>query len=69
VTFALPKLKSSLKGTHFLSVEDIRKKTVELFEALSKNGCRRCFEAWKARMGRFVASDGNYIEGDNMWLE
>jgi hypothetical protein len=42
-----PELKSSLRGTHFQSSEDVYKKMVELPEALSKNDFRRCFEACK----------------------
>jgi len=50
------------QGSIFQSVEDIRKETVQLLKALSQNGLRRCFEAWKARMERCIASDGNYFE-------
>jgi hypothetical protein len=39
-----PKLKSSLKGTHFQSIEIIRKKTAELLKALSQSDFRRCFQ-------------------------
>jgi hypothetical protein len=38
----------------------------DLLKALSQNDYRRCFEAWKARVGRYVASDGKYFERDNM---
>jgi len=49
VTFFLfLKLKSSHKGTHFQSTEDIHKKTGVFLKALSQNDFRRCFEAWKA---------------------
>jgi hypothetical protein len=37
-----------------------------LFQALSQNDFRRCFEAQQAYMGQRVASNGNYFEGDNM---
>jgi len=33
-SFPFPKLKSSLKGTHFQSTEDIHNKTNELLKAL-----------------------------------
>jgi hypothetical protein len=39
---------------------------VELLKALSQNDFRGYFEAWKASIGRCVASDGNYFEEDNM---
>jgi hypothetical protein len=48
------------------SQEDSHRKTVELLKALSQNGFRRCFEGWRDRMGRCVAFDGNYFEGDDM---
>jgi radical SAM protein with 4Fe4S-binding SPASM domain len=50
----------------FQSTEDIDKKAVELLKALSQNECRRCFEAWKACMGRCVATVVNYFEGDDI---
>jgi len=64
--FLLPKFKISLEVTHFQSVEEIHKKMAGLLKGLSQNDLRRCFESWKARAGRCVASDGNYFEGDNM---
>jgi len=41
-------------------------KAAELLKGLSQNGIRRCFEGWKVRMERCVASDGHYVEGHNM---
>jgi hypothetical protein len=46
--------------------EAIHKKMAELLKALTQNGFRRCFKAWKICMGQHVASNGNYFEGDNM---
>jgi hypothetical protein len=62
-------LKILVKGTNFQSVEGIHKKMAALFTALSQNGFRRCFESWKVRMVRFVVSDGNFFEGDNMQIK
>jgi hypothetical protein len=67
--FSFPKLKCSLKVTRFQSFDDIHKKTAELLQALSQDDFRRCFEACKAHMGRCVASDGNYFEGNNMQIQ
>jgi hypothetical protein len=50
-SFLFPKLKRSPKGTHFRPTEDIHKETDDLLKALSQNDFRRCFEAWKARLG------------------
>jgi hypothetical protein len=60
------KLRNSLRGTNFRSTEGIHKRTTKLFKSLSQSDFRRCFEAWKVRVGRFVASYGNYFEVDNM---
>jgi hypothetical protein len=58
--FIFPELRSLLTGTHFHSTEDISNKMAELLKALSQNDFRKCFKAWKARLGRCVAFDGNY---------
>jgi len=68
-SFPFPKLKSSLKGTHFQSTEDIHNKTTELLKALSQNDFRGCFEAWKLPMERPAAYDGNYLNRDNMYTK
>jgi hypothetical protein len=59
-------MKSSLKGTHFQSTEDIHNKTSELLKALSQNDFRGCFEALKVPMERPAACDANYLKKDNM---
>jgi hypothetical protein len=59
-----PKLKSSLKGTHFQSMEGIQNKTAELLKVHSQNDFRRCFKVWKAHIGQCIASTGNYFEGE-----
>jgi hypothetical protein len=49
--FHFPKLKSSLRGAHFQSVEDIHKKAAELLKAVSQNDFRRCFVGLKDSYG------------------
>jgi hypothetical protein len=39
-----------LKGTHFLSVEDVKAKTTEILNSLSENDLQNCFERWQHRM-------------------
>jgi hypothetical protein len=53
-----------LKGTHFLSVEDVKVKTTEILNSLTENGMQNCFERWQHRMQLCVNSEGNYFEGD-----
>jgi hypothetical protein len=68
-SFPFPKLKSSFKGTHFQSTEDIHNKTTELLKALSQNDFRGSFETWKVLMERPAASDGKYLNSDNMYTK
>jgi hypothetical protein len=64
--FLSPELRSSLRRTNFQSTEGIHKKMAEFLKSLSQSEFRRCFEAWNARVGWFVASDENYFEGNNI---
>jgi transposase len=43
--FFFPKIKSVLKGTHFLSVEDVKGKTSEVLNTLSESYLQNCFES------------------------
>jgi hypothetical protein len=56
---------SFLKGTDFESVENKHKKMAEVFQAHSQNNFIRCYKSWKGCVGQYVASDGNYFQGDN----
>ncbi|EFN63026.1 hypothetical protein EAG_00730, partial [Camponotus floridanus] len=38
------KSKSMLKGTHFLSVEDVKTKTTKILNNLSESDLQNCFE-------------------------
>ena len=62
--YLFPKIKSVLKGIHFLSVEDVKVKTTEILNSLTENDMQNCFECWQHRMQLCVNSEGNYFEGD-----
>jgi hypothetical protein len=62
--YLFPKIKSVLKGTHFLSVEDVKVKTTEILNSLTENDMQNCFERWQHHMQLCVNSEGNYFEGD-----
>jgi len=60
--FLFPKLKSTLKGRRFDTVDEIQKNsTNELFVIPMK-----AFQSWQKRWVRFVASERNYFEGDKL---
>lgn len=61
--FLFPKVKSQLKGTHFLSVAEVQEKTTEILRSISEDDLKLCFETWQRRMRMCVNSQGNYFEG------
>jgi transposase len=62
--YLFPKIKSVLKGTHFVSVENVKAKTADILDILTQHDMRNCFEHWHHRMQLCVNSEGNYFEGD-----
>jgi transposase len=42
--FLFLKIKSSLKGTHFQTVDDVKMKTAELLKGLTENNWQHCFQ-------------------------
>ncbi|KAG5337601.1 MOS1T transposase, partial [Acromyrmex charruanus] len=67
--FLFPKIKSALKGTQFESMEEVKRKSAELLNALTKEDFQHCFDQWKKRMERCVARGGEYIEGEHLIVE
>jgi len=63
-----PKLKFHLKGRHFGTVENIEKAVTDQQKAILVSDYQRCYEDWKQRLRRCVASQGNYFEGDKLDL-
>jgi transposase len=62
--YLFPKVKSVLKGTHFVSVEHVKAKAAEILNSLTEHVLRNCFEHWQHRNRLCVSSEGNYFEGD-----
>jgi transposase len=62
--FLFPKIKSVLKGTHCVSVENVKAKTAEILNSLTEHDLRNCFEHWQHSMQLSVNSEGNHFEGD-----
>jgi len=59
------KIKSVLKGTHFVSVAYVKAKTVESLNSLTELDLQNCYEHWQHRMQLYVNSEGNYFEGNH----
>ena len=62
------KLKRPLRGHRFESIEEIETETEEL-KAIPEEDFATCFENWKKRCHKCIASGGDYFEEDEMNLE
>jgi hypothetical protein len=58
------KIKSVLKGTHFVLVENVKAKTMEILNSLTEYDLQNCLQHWQHCMQLCVNSEGNYFEGD-----
>ncbi|GFY25898.1 putative transposase [Trichonephila clavipes] len=66
--FLFPKLKNSLKVHHFGTLENIQTTVTDQLKAIPIFEFHQCYEEWKKRLQRCVASEGSYFEGDNVEL-
>jgi len=52
-------IKEVLKGRHFDDIHDIRSNTTAALKF------QNCFDGWTRRWHRYIASQGEYFEGDH----
>jgi len=62
--FLFPKLKSSLKGRRFQTVEEVEKNSIRDLRAIPQNTFQDALQNWKKRCERYIKSGGEYLEGD-----
>ncbi|GFX01074.1 putative transposase [Trichonephila clavipes] len=55
-----------LKGHHFGTLEKIQTAVTDQLKAIPISEFHQCYEDWKKRFQRCVASEGSYFEGDNV---
>ena len=53
-----------LQGKRFAHVEEMRQKTAVKLKGKKIDEIKHCFEQWKKRLDRCIASNGEYFEGD-----
>jgi len=62
--FLFPKLKTTLKGCRFQTIEEIQENEIRELHAITESAFQEAFQQWKKRE-RCVASRGDYFEGDS----
>ncbi|GFV08612.1 uncharacterized protein TNCV_4855921 [Trichonephila clavipes] len=66
--YFFPKLKNHLKGHNCRTLENIQTVVTDQLKAIPISEFHQCYEEWKKRLQRCVASEGSYFEGDNVKL-
>jgi hypothetical protein len=62
--WSFPKLKRSLKGSRFDSLEDIMQNAMKELRSLPEKAFQKCFQQGNKRWAKCVGSQGAYFEGD-----
>ena len=62
--FVFPKLKTTLKGRRFQTIEKIQENEIRELRAITESAFQEALQQWKKRWERCIASRGEYFEGD-----
>lgn len=63
--FLFPRLKSTLKGQRFDTLEAVKQATTTELDSIPKSEFQRCMESWKTRLQQCIDRKGEYFEGDS----
>jgi len=61
--FLFPKLKTTLKGGRFQTIEEIQENAIREQRAITEGAFQESFQQWKKRWERCIASRRGYFEG------
>jgi len=64
-----PKLKRSLQGNCFETIEEIQRESLCALKAIPEGDFNSCFEDWKIRWHKCIVSGEDYFEDDEIDLE
>ena len=63
--FLFHKLKTTLKGCHFQTTEEIQENAIRELCAITVSAIQEAFQQWMKRWEKCIASRGDYFEGDS----
>ena len=64
--FLFPKIKRTLKGRRFTAIDDIKSELLKELKDIPEIEFEKCFEDWTKRWHKYIISNGDYFEGDNI---
>jgi len=65
-SFVFLKLKTTLKGRRFQTIEEIQENAIREPRAIKESAFQITFQQWKKRWERCIASRGDCFEGDSL---
>jgi len=63
--FLFSKLKTTLKGRRFQTIEEIKENVTRELRAITESAFQEAFQKWEKRWERCIASRGDYFKGDS----
>ena len=60
--FLFPKIKTTLKGCRFQTIEEIQENVIRELRAITERAFQEAFQQWKKRWKWCIASRGDYFE-------
>jgi len=63
--FLFPKLKTTFKGHHFQTIEEIQEKVIRKLCAITESAFQEAFQQWKKCWELCIARRGDYFEVDS----
>ena len=67
--FLFQKVKSTVKGHHFESTEDIQSSVTQASNNIPQNAFQECYKEWQHRWKRCVQAQRMYFEGDHILVD
>jgi len=62
--FLFARLKKVLKGHRFEAMEDIIRNSLKTLLDIPKEKFAKCFQQWQKHWAKYVAAEGNSVEGN-----
>ena len=64
--FLFPKLKTTMKGQHFATIDEIKTESLTELKAIPKSEFQKCLKDWRKCWYKCIISGGRgYYEADN----
>jgi transposase len=67
VGFLFPKLRATLKGRRFQTIEEIQENVIRKLRAITESAFQEAFQQWRKHWEQCITSRRDYFEGDSAY--